>query len=311
MKYTENDYIVKCKELNVEYIGTHKENKKGTVIEYICKVHPDKGIQFCDWSHFKNQRCSCPYCAGKKKTTEDIRTKIKDKNVEIISEYIGCEKPISCKCKKCGNEWITIPKILTTNGSGCPVCGRKRAQTSRRKTHEEFVARMTEINENIEFLEEYKGAHSKIKCRCKLDGAVWYGYPSNLLNESASCPTCNISKSERKMIKILKELKLNILQQYTIHECRYKHPLKFDAFDIQNQIAFEFNGEQHYYPVDFAGKGNKWAKKQLELTSKRDLAKIEYCKKVNIPIIVVPYWERNNMQEYIINELKKIGVKVN
>ena len=53
MKYTENDYIVKCKELNVEYIGTHKENKKRTVIEYICKVHPDKGIQFCDWSHFK------------------------------------------------------------------------------------------------------------------------------------------------------------------------------------------------------------------------------------------------------------------
>ena len=77
--------------------------------------------------------------------------------------------------------------------------------------------------------------------------------------------------------------------------------------NINRNIAFEYNGEQHYRPVDFAGKGEKWAKKQLQLTQNREKAKIEFCSKNKIPIIIVPYWERNNMESFIISELKKIG----
>ena len=29
-KYTENNYINRCSELGMKYIGTHKEKKKGT-----------------------------------------------------------------------------------------------------------------------------------------------------------------------------------------------------------------------------------------------------------------------------------------
>lgn len=119
-KYTTQDYINKCEELNVEFCGTHKDHHKGTMIDYICKKHRDKGIQTCDWSHFKNKKKPCPYCAGRYKTTEDIIPLIKDKNVEIISEYLGNEKQIKCKCKICGYIWTTLPKVLITNGSGCP-----------------------------------------------------------------------------------------------------------------------------------------------------------------------------------------------
>ena len=119
-KYTTQDYINKCEKLNVEFCGTHKDQHKGTMIDYICKKHRDKGIQTCDWSHFKNKKKPCPYCAGRYKTTEDIIPLIKDKNVETISEYLGNEKPIKCKCKICGYIWTTLPKVLITNGSGCP-----------------------------------------------------------------------------------------------------------------------------------------------------------------------------------------------
>lgn len=165
---------------------------------------------------------------------------------------------------------------------------------------------MENVNPFIEVIGEYVNTHTKVECRCKMDGITWFAYPANLLNSSAGCPYCNISLSERKLLDILTKLKINFIPQHTIKDCKLILNLKFDAFDIDNNIASEYNGEQHYYPVDFAGKGEEWAKQEFKKTSNRDNAKIEYCKNHNIPIIIIPYWEKNNMEDYIVNELNKI-----
>lgn len=308
--YTEEDYKNKCNELGNTYIGIHKEYHKGTVVDYICNKHTDKGVQSCDWSHYKKYKRSCPYCSGRYKTNEDIIPMIKNKDVELISSYIGNEKPIICKCRKCGNVWTTLPKVLITNGSGCPKCGKEKAIICETKSHEKFILELQKANPDIKVIGKYKNTHTKIKCICTIDNTIWYGYPANLLNSSAGCPTCNISNSERMMIQILKGLNLKIVQQHMIDDCVYERKLKFDAFDVENNIAFEYNGEQHYKPVDFAGKGAEWAKKQFQLIQERDRAKIEYCNKNKIPIIITPYWERDNMESFIVSELNKIGVKI-
>lgn len=309
-KYTEQDYKEKCESLNLEYIGYHREKKKGTIIHFICPIHKDKGIQEKDWSHFRTYTYGCSYCSGRGKTTEEIQSIVKNKDVEIISEYKGNEKPISCKCRKCGNMWTTLPKTLITNGAGCPICGRRKANRSEMKSHEQFVKEISVVNPNIEIIGEYIGAHKKIKCKCKIDGTIWYGYPSNLLNRSAGCPTCNTSRGENKMIKTLEKIGIIYIRQHSFSDCVYISKLKFDAFDIINNIAFEYNGEQHYYPVDFAGKGSDWALEQFELTRKRDVAKINYCNKNNIPMIIIPYWEIDNMENYILNKLKELQLKI-
>ena len=79
--YTEDDYKIKCKELNVIFVGTHKESHRGTMIDYICSEHKDKGVQSCDWAHFRFYKKSCPYCSGRYKTNADILPAIKNKNV--------------------------------------------------------------------------------------------------------------------------------------------------------------------------------------------------------------------------------------
>ena len=145
-----------------------------------------------------------------------------------------------------------------------------------------------------------------------MDNTIWYGYPANLLNKSAGCPTCNISNGEKEMISILEKLNIKYVQQYSIPGCIYERKLKFDAFDIENIVAFEYNGEQHYRPVDFASKGEKWANQQFELTKNRDAAKIEYCKNHKIPIIIIPYWEKDIMESFIIEKINNLkGRKIN
>ena len=304
--YTENDYINKCNELNLEYIGNHKERKLGTIIEFICKKHPDKGVQNKDWSHFRTYTHGCSYCSGRGKTNKDIIPYIKNSDVELISEYKGNEKQITCKCKKCKNIWTTLPKILTTNGSGCPICGKQKAIESITKTKEQFVLELKKVNKNIEVLGEYINTHTKIKCKCKIDGTIWDAYPANLLNNSAGCPTCNLSNGESKLLSILTSLHINYIPQYSINDCKYKKKLRFDAYDIENNIAFEYNGEQHYFPVDFGNKGDKFAKQEFNLNQNRDNIKKEYCNKNKIPIIIITYWEKDNMESFIINELEKL-----
>ena len=292
------------------YCGNHKEPKHGTMIDFICPIHEDKGIQSKSWSHFHTYTYGCSYCSGRGKTTDDIRKGIRNKDVELISEYLGNEKPIKCKCKKCGYIWTTLPKVLVTNGSGCQKCGREKSNESRRKSIDTFKDELKLVNENIEIVGDYVNTHTKIKCRCKIDGAIWYGYPANLLNNSAGCPVCTISNSERLFLKTLTEIGIQYVPQHTIDGCNYNRNLRFDAFDINNMVAFEYNGEQHYYPVDFAGNGEAWAEHEFKTTTNRDNAKIKFCNSHNIPMIIVPYWEKDNMKSYILNELEKLGIKI-
>ena len=310
-KYTENDYIDKCNELHLTYKGFSKHKKKGVMISFICPIHSDKGIQTKDWSHFKSYAKGCSYCTGRHKTNDEVQRDIKDKNVELISEYFGNEKPIKCRCKLCGNIWTTLPKVLVTNGSGCPTCGIQKRSKSRMKTHDDFVKELNIINSDIMVVGTYSGSHNIIKCECKICGNIWKAYPSNLLNRSAACPNCNISNGEREMVQAIRELGFDIQQQKTIRVDGFNRPLRIDAYDQVNNLAFEYNGEQHYRPVDFAGKGELWANEEYKKTLLRDAAKFQYFKNCGILCVIVPYWERCNIKNYLINKLKelKIGIK--
>lgn len=96
--------------------------------------------------------------------------------------------------------------------------------------------------------------------------------------------------------------------QHTFSDCRYIGLLKFDLYDENDNIAYEYNGEQHYFPVDFAGKGKDWAEQQFKINQTRDDIKINYCKKNNIPLIIIPYWERDNMKDFILKEYERMNL---
>ena len=80
------------------------------------------------------------------------------------------------------------------------------------KTNEEFLKQISEINQNIEILSNYKGSKNKIEVRCKICGEIFYATPNNLLNKS-SCPSCaktNLYEITRKKeLVFLEEMKNN------------------------------------------------------------------------------------------------------
>ena len=77
--------------------------------------------------------------------------------------------------------------------------------------------------------------------------------------------------------------------------------MKFDfaIFNEKNEIKLliEYNGEQHYNPIE------KWGgEEKLIIQQERDARKKQYCEEHNIPLLVIPYWEYDNINlEYIMS----------
>lgn len=370
-----------CDSLNFTYISSSNEakfinNKKSQIyVQFICNLHQKYGVQEKSLYDLKRLNKPCCYCnhSKLKETFKDEMLEI-NPTIEVLSDYVNWNTNIKCRCKIDGYEWEGRPSVLLYGG-GCKICGHKKRWDSRgRKTTDDIRNEIKLINPNIEVTGEYKGAHYPIKCRCKKDGKVWESFVCNLLNQSATCPTCamehmreiealstedvkkriedqklNIillseyknakeslkckckthnceymvsprtilynkssgcplctqSLGENKMIQLLQDMGHHISKQHTFPDCRNIGLLRFDGYCKEINTAFEYQGQQHYYPVDFSGKGMEYAKEQYEKGLLRDNIKRKYCKENNIYLIEVPYWEYDNMELFLCNELNR------
>ena len=262
-------------------------------------------------------RSGCPVCginnrAEKfKKSIDDITEQLYtiNPNIKIIGEYTGYHDYIRCKCKIDDCEWESIVANLLNGSVGCPECHKREIIAIKKIPQDTFITRVKQVNPNIEILDNYINSNTPVKCKCLIHRNTFYTSPRTFLSKDKGgigCPFCIQSKGERLLIQILEKFKNNFKVQYTIDGCKNVNKLRFDAYDIDNNIAFEYQGEQHYYPVDFAGKGQEWAAKEHEIILQRDSIKRNYCQKHNIQLIEIPYWERDNMEQYIMNKLKGI-----
>lgn len=139
---------------------------------------------------------------------------------------------------------------------------------SRKKTHEEFVEEMKEINSNIEIVGEYVNNRTKIKCRCLIDGYEWYVKPNHLLG-GHGCPRC--AKNERYTTETFKEkLKeinpnIEVLGEYIKGSIKIKCRCLIDGYEwevipfnlLHGQGCPRCSGKERYTTESFTEKFNQ------------------------------------------------------
>lgn len=219
--------------------------------------------------------------------------------VEIIGEYTLAHKNIKCKCKIHGTVWETTPTRLKRHECSCPDCVKEKMHEKFALTNDKFIQRVKEINPDIIPIEEYRTIHDTIKFRCKIHNIEFYMRPDSVLFKKSRCPKCSRSLGEIELERILGKYNIKFYRQHSFPDCKNINVLEFDTYCYERNMVVEYQGEQHYYPVDFAGRGEEWAKEQFEVNQKRDQIKRDYCKENNIVMIEIPYWEYNNMEEYL------------
>ena len=82
--------------------------------------------------------------------------------------------------------------------------------------------------------------------------------------------------------------------------------MKFDFYLPDYNAIIEYDGEQHFMPVDFANKGAELATNSYNKNLKRDEIKNKYCKDNDIRLIRIPYYEYDNIESILTSELSDV-----
>lgn len=295
-RYGHNEYVKRVAIINpdIEVVGGYINSR--TPILHRCKI--DGYEWFARPANILHGE-GCPRCKGVERyTQEEYIKRVNEINpdIEVVGEYVGAHVKILHRCKTDRYEWLVSPRNIL-KGCNCPRCvGRERY------TQEEYVKKVGEINSNIEVVGEYAGSLTPILHKCKIDGYEWYTTPSNIF-QGCGCPKCGKhSKGEKIISNWLDDKHILYIPQKTFNGCKSKIALRFDFYLPDYNICIEYNGQQHYEPVDYFG-----GEEGFEMRIKRDQIKADYCKENNIPLIIIPYYadiyeELDKLYELIMNK---------
>jgi hypothetical protein len=159
----------------------------------------------------------------------------------------------------------------------------------------------------------YKSVKHKLQWMCKF-GHKWSATYNSICYMGSWCPTCSRSRGEEICRATFEEAygKINDdgkLELTSFDSTRdviiYSdaRPLELDGYCEKLQIAFEYQGIQHYKPVVVMG-GDDCFKSQIE----NDNAKKIYCEKLNIKLFVIPFVrDHGDIRQHVRNILIDAG----
>lgn len=227
--------------------------------------------------------------SNKRKTHEEFAKELAKRNdhyseIELLDSYSGALKRIKCKCKRCGNIWDPIASSLM-QGTGCPLCAKKRIAEVNSKILKEYRVLNPPANkisngeflnmfkekspyaDTITILSKYSGMREKIDCLCSRCGKKWRTLPAQLLN-GQGCPNCRHSSTSFMEQFIVRTLIYVLGEGEVIQRDRKAIGRELDIYLPKYALAIEIGSW-------------KWHKKTYE----QDLEKIDICKKNGIRLL--------------------------
>jgi hypothetical protein len=145
---------------------------------------------------------------------------------------------------------------------------------------------------------------------CRKCGHKWKSTISNRTSHGNGCKICKSSSKGEDAILAWIERNLDSLgdagfagycYQKTFPDCVHKKKLSYDFGFVRSDdswVLVEYHGGQHFEPFEHFG-----GKDGLKLRQKRDKIKRDYCEANNIPLIIIPYWEFDNIEEILTEAL--------
>lgn len=209
-------------------------------------------------------------------------------------DYKGVKTKVLIICRKHG-QFKQTPEIHL-NGSGCQKCGYEYNSKYFSLNVKTFIDRANKIhNSRYRYdMVEYQNMHIKVNIICKIHG-VFKQTPNNHLG-GKGCPICNESKGEKTIKYFLDEWCVDYVQEKTFDGCKNIQSLYYDFYLPNNNLLIEYDGKQHYIPIDFFGGENA-----LEQRKINDKIKNEFAKNNNINLLRISFNDFNNI-EVLLNK---------
>lgn len=306
-KLTQNEFILRSKEIHNNFYDYSLTNYNGvnSTLKIICPIH---GIFEQRADHHlegkKCKKCSCKSSANKKRFENAFESFIKRATKKWNGKY-DYSKVIYESAKKkvqiiCPNHGEFLQSPDTHLKHECLKCSTENTANKQRHDTIKFIEKAKKVHGEIYDYSkvDYKGNRIKVEIICKEHGS-FFQTPYNHLQNKGCLHCKNKSKGEEKIQKFLSENEFTFKRQKTFHDCinpETKKRLRFDFYLIKENICIEYDGHQHFNPIEFWG-----GESALNYNIKKDNIKNEYCKNHNIRLVRINY--RENVVEVLNREL--------
>lgn len=232
-----NAFLPEHVEARTPYVNTREK------IRHICHIH---NTEFTvTGGHFVRGR-GCPICSSHKKSQqkeEKYRNTLKkiNPNVHLVGTYTNMNIKTKHQCLKCDHVWEPKPANLIHSKSRCPQCSNDEKKLKYRKSNSQYIQDLENVNGDVNPIEQYTGAKTKIKHQCNKCSHVWEVRPNDLLNGN-SCPKCSNqqSKIETDLFDFLTEKCPTI--QIIRNSRDIIPPQEIDLFIPSKNIGIEIHG---------------------------------------------------------------------
>jgi hypothetical protein len=306
------DFILKSKTKNgdkfdysfIEYINNYKKvkikcNTCNKVFHQSPEIHLESYGCICNKRQFYKEKFikSCQEKHGNKF------------NYDLI-QYDSMKTKIKIQCNQCNNIFEQRPSSHLSDSRGCPYC----AVIGKTHSLEEFcnlAKKRHEAKYDYCFV-EYVNSVTNIKILCKSCNNIFVQRPSSHLS-GKGCPGCKSSESkgENRVAKYLSEKNIKFIKNKTFKTLKDKRYLKPDFYLSELNLFIEYDGEGHYFPC--FGYTPEERQKNFEDGQRRDKIKNEWAKANNIPLLRIPYWDFDRIEElieaFILQHSKKKEIK--
>jgi rubrerythrin len=280
-----------------ELIGSYEKASSKTTYRHL-KCNTEFSMRPND---FKNGQ-RCPSCSKKNKRMTSIEfsrklASIHNGKYKLKSDYEGHDKQVTIWCEVHEIEFTRIASTALRKRDICPRCFGENISKIQRKDTDTFTKQLEKSHGgSIKLLGEYTGTHTKTMFMCQTCGGEFYSEPNALLRVSG-CPICAAPKGEQIIMNYLNARGINFVHQKTFDSLADKRSLYYDFFLEDYGILIEYDGEQHYRPIEYFG-GEPVFNKQKE----HDIIKDEYASLNKLNLVRVPYYLNNSEVQNLLDK---------
>lgn len=283
--YTTEYFIEQAKSVHEnKYSYEHTVYQKCNIKVIItCPIHGD--FEQTPTCHLQGQGCpkcgEINRCDAHRTKWEDLLNRFKeihgDKFEYDQNGYRSINDKIKIFCKK-HKFWFDQQITHHLDGRGCPVCNGGRKWTT-----EMFILKARDIHgDKYDYSKVcYKTKEDRVEIVCPKHGSFWQRAHDHICG--CGCPRCRPFRTQERIYSFLKNTFPNECWLWEASP-DWLGTQRFDVYCERINLAIEYNGEQHYFPVEVFG-GELEHFKCVE----RDKLKKQLCKENNCTLYTIKY----------------------
>lgn len=242
---------------------------------------------------FKKLKLRCKNCSDISKL-ERIKSMAEAKGGELLSKkYTGYKSKYKFKCSK-GHIWLAVPI-----GTWCPKCvGQGKGI--------EDIKTLAEKRGGKLLSSTFIGVDKKYDFKCSLGHSFTMTFAK--MQSGQWCSICSKgSKSEELVRVVMEQIFMTEFKRVRPSWLRndLNSPMELDGYSQELNIAFEYQGRQHYESMAFL------VDQDLKRIQKNDRLKAKICKERGVSLFIFTHEESyRNFPKIALAQAKKFGLPI-